>query len=153
MHLQTGQFSQSTCWTLAEDLRPQKDEKDSHISGKDERKKKRKRKRRGSRTGPVPLAGSWRWWEGPASGEAPSLMRKSALTGGEIWRLIGLCHSPACLGLRLVSTSEQGLSTGTWGLERRSGEATAIGYQQTTWRDGSKELDNPECSWRKPGLP
>ena len=39
MHLQTGQFSQSTCWTLAEDLRSQKDEKDSHIAGKDERRK------------------------------------------------------------------------------------------------------------------
>lgn len=46
-----GQFSQSTCWTLAEDLRPQKDEKYSHIAGKDERKKKGKgRERKQDRT-------------------------------------------------------------------------------------------------------
>ena len=46
--------------------------------------------------------------------------------------IVGLCHSPACLGLKLVSISEQGLSTVTWGLESRSWEATAIVcYKQT----------------------
>ena len=142
IHLQMEQFSQSTCWTLAEDLRPLKGQERFLCNKVGWKKEEGKRKRRGRGTGPAPLAGSWRREEVPTLGEAPSLVGRSVGTERQLWELSeesaatglwqagqsetytdGPYHSPACLSLRGVSTCAEGARCWNMGFgEQTQGE-------------------------------
>ena len=88
IHLQMEQFSQSTGWTLAEDLEHWKGQERLPLNWIGWKKEEGKKKRRGSGTGPATLVGSWGRGEVPASREAPSLMGKLFGTEGEHLRLL-----------------------------------------------------------------
>ena len=59
-------------------------------------------------------------------------------------------HAPAWV---VVCWCGEGLGAGTWGLESGHREETVVGCEETAHKDGSKELHNWECSWKKPGPP
>ena len=121
------QFSQSTSWTLAEDLGHLKGQERSPHNRVDERKKKGNRRGEEEGWDLLPWWANWRRGEVPASEEAPLPAGRSIGTEGELQGLSeesaaiglwqagqsetytdGLCHNPACPSLRRVSTGAHG---------------------------------------------
>ena len=165
------QFSQSTCRTLTEDLVYLKGQERSPCNRVGQKKEEGRRKRRGNRRGPLPLRGELKE-------RRDSHIKGSPLTGGEIsWdrrgasRATGGGHSNQSVASRTewdlhrwsmpqpcgpqpetcVLQCGWGLGVGRWVLESKPGERTAVGWQETAWGDGSEEIHNQECSWRKRG--
>ena len=167
------QFSQSTCWTLAEDL--------VHLKGQERSlhnqvgwKKEGKRKVRGRGKRPMPVAGGAEGEERfPHPGKPPhqrggKLGQKGSFGG--YWRRVqplvcgrqdrvgptqmvratGL-HPPAWEVCTPMWTGRGWVLMGS--LESRPRERIAVGFQQTAWKDGIKEICNQECLWRKPRQP
>ena len=86
IHIQMEHFSQSTCWTLAEDL--------GHLKGQEKSPHnqvgwKKEKKKRGNDKGPAALVGSWRWGEVPALRKAG----KSAGSEKDLWEIRGECSN------------------------------------------------------------
>ena len=144
------QFSQSTSWTLAEDLR--------HLKGHERsphnqvgQKKDRKRKSRGRGTGPALPGGELKQKRGSCTWWSPLIV-------GEIrWERRGVS---AVIQRRAEQQSEagrtewdlqgrQGFGTGTWHLETKPGERTLVSCREMVWGDRSEEIHNLECLWRK----
>ena len=149
IHLRTEQFSQSTCWTLAEDFGHLKGQERSPCNQVGWKKEDGKRKRRGSRMGPAPPVGRWRWGNAPASGEPPSPAGRSAGTEGEPQGLEGEPSNQSAAGrtewdlhrwsvpcpvhpsLRWASASAHG----GWGLQHEVWKQTWGGDCCWPWRD------------------
>ena len=162
LHLKMEQFSQNTCWTLAEDL--------EHLKGQEESPRDWVGWKKGNRTEHAPL---WR----ELKERRGSHTQGSRVTGREIiwdrdrvsgtqrrvqqlvcgrteWDLYRRSMPQPCVPQpeKGVCWCGGGLGAGMWGMESRPGKGTAVGWEETAWGDGSEELHNQECSWRKPRL-
>ena len=127
------------------------------------KEEKGKRKRRGSRMGPMPLTGTWRWGEVPTCWETPTPMGRSAATEGELQGLRGEPRNWSVAvrtewdlhrwsmpqqwapSLKLVSTGAHG--SGCWNVE--FGEQTQGGDSCWLWGDS---LRGQEWGAPQPGM-